>query len=132
MSEEQKIDMIIRIALKRIGIKTSLFGFDCMVEAIKFAIKNRDRYFKLSELYSAVAQLRPDWSVRRVCANIQNLVESSYFRGIMCNVSMLFGFSIFDKYVRPTPFEFIKTMAEYYVLGYYKKFDDFHDDEENQ
>ena len=90
MSEEQKIDIIIRIALKRIGIKTSLFGFDCTVEAIKYAIKNRDRDFKLSELH-------PEWLVKWVCAHIQNLVEKSYFRGIMCNVNALFDFPIFGK-----------------------------------
>ncbi len=110
---------VARYALEQLGINKKHNGFDFLLDAIVKVISNPKLIFNLPKLYKAVADKNNIEIETRVVSDIRNSIALASKSGKLANINKLYGFQVFYPTYTPRNAEFIRLIAEYYILKLY-------------
>lgn len=114
--EEEQLQLSIRRLLIKIGIRIDLDGFDYLVSAVEFAIKDAELAKNLCDgLYGRVAE---KYNTKAYCVerSIRSAIEKAYVHRGLREVNKIFDTQIIDENKRPSSGKFIRILATAYNL----------------
>ncbi len=118
---ESELDKIIRLTLIRIGIKCDHMGFGYLIESIKVAVEEPELIHDLKKLFTIVAEKCNAPGFFRVEANIHNAISFTYKNRGFDYINQIYGMEVIKPEIKPSTAEVIRLVAEYFLLGLYKK-----------
>ena len=115
--ESSELQKSIRRLLIKIGIRIDLDGFDYLVSAIEFAIKDAELAKNLCDgLYGRVAE---KYNTKAYCVerSIRSAIEKAYIHKGLKEVNKLFDAQMIEDNKRPSSGRFIRILATAYNMN---------------